>query len=128
LAQEIWSSNIQKIRELRDYLEQRVLATIPRTFVNGHPSERLPHVSNVRFEGRHADELLLQIPQLAASTGSACNTAAVIPSHVLLAMGLTESQALASVRFSLGPQTSAADIARVISLLQDNAAQYPALG
>jgi cysteine desulfurase len=86
--------------------------------VNGGAAQRLPHVSNCRFEGISSSSLIAAIgKELAVSTGSACTSGTTEPSHVLLAMGLTEVQARSSIRFSAGRFTTEAEIDQVIEVL-----------
>lgn len=91
-------------RALRDQLEAGILARVPRAFVNGVGAERLPNTSNICFEGIEGEALLiaLDLRGFAVSSGSACSSGAVEPSHVLMEIGLTKAQAKSSLRFSLG--------------------------
>jgi cysteine desulfurase len=86
--------------------------------LNGHPTERLPNTLNVSFEGRTGAELLESIPEVAASTGSACRCAGLESSPVLRAMGIAEKLACGAVRFSLGKWTTLGEIDRVLELLK----------
>jgi cysteine desulfurase len=96
-----WSS----LAPLRDRLEQGILARVPSAWVNGDPARRLPNTSNIRFDGIEGEAMViaLDLRGYAVSSGSACSSGAVEPSHVLLAMGMTPEAARSSVRFSLGP-------------------------
>ena len=100
-------SQKNQVGALRDHLEQGMLRSIPNLKVNGHPTLRLPNTSNVCFDGIEAEALLHQLDRLevAASSGSACSSGSLEPSHVLTAMGLSPRQALSSIRFSLGIET-----------------------
>lgn len=100
----------QRISELRDLLEDLLLKAIPQAQVNGRNAVRLPHISNISFPNVDGEELLMRLNKIAISNGSACNSAATEPSHVLKAMGLNDELAYASVRFSLGKFTTAEDI------------------
>ena len=93
-----------RVRALRDHLEETILRTIPNTRRNGAKEPRLPNTSNITFEYIEAEAILLLLDQLGicASSGSACTTGSLDPSHVLKAMGLPPMQARGSVRFSLG--------------------------
>ena len=87
--------------------------------LNGHPQHRLPNTLNVSFLGHHGDEILARLPNLAASTGSACHAGSIQISPVLAAMGVPHDVGLGAVRFSLGRSTSRQEIAVVVdSLLQ----------
>ena len=100
---------------LRDRLIAGLLA-IDGVGLTGHPSERLPNSASVVVDGVEGGDLVaaLDLEGIEASTGSACTTGSVDPSHVLLAMGISETQAHGSLRLTLGPGTSAVDIERTI--------------
>lgn len=95
----------QNFTELRDRLEQGILARVPASSVNGSRAHRLPNTTNIRFDGIEGEAMViaLDLRGFAVSSGSACSSGAVEPSHVLLAMGLTPEQARSGIRFSLGP-------------------------
>jgi cysteine desulfurase len=101
-----------RIRELRDRMEQTILNTIPHTYVNGDRNNRLPNTSNIAFEFVEAEAVLMLLDQvgICASSGSACTTGSLDPSHVLMAMGLTPMRARGCVRFSLGMYNTAEDV------------------
>lgn len=98
-----------RLRGLRDRLEGALLG-LPEVRVNGHREFRLGHVSNLSFGYVEADALLMAMRGIAVSTGSACTSASLSPSHVLQAMGLSNDDAYASIRFSLGRYTTEADV------------------
>ncbi|MFF4557715.1 cysteine desulfurase family protein [Streptomyces sp. NPDC001422] len=104
-------------RVLRDRLQNRLLAAIPGATINGHPHCRLPGNLSLTLPGIEATDLLERIPDIAASTGSACNTGSGEPSHVLTAIGLTRSQARATLRLSIGRTTTDTDIDRTAELI-----------
>ena len=107
-----------RIRELRDRLEDRLLA-IEGAVRNGPKEPRLPNTLNLSF-GRHdAQELMRQLPDLAVSTASACTTASLQPSHVLGAMRLDEARIQSSLRLSLGRFTSRQQTDRACDLLRE---------
>jgi cysteine desulfurase len=93
-----------RVRGLRDRFENWVLGNIPNTVRNGNRSNRLPNTANIAFDFVEAEAVLLQLDQvgICASSGSACTTGSLDPSHVLTAMGLNPMRARGSVRFSLG--------------------------
>jgi cysteine desulfurase len=107
------------IAALRDELERRVLETVPGTAVNGDRDRRVPNTTNISFDGIEAESLLiaLDLEGVAVSTGSACSSGTLEPSHVLSAMGLPSPRTRNSIRFSLGPTTTADEIAFVASVL-----------
>lgn len=90
------------------------LAEVPRARVNGADAPRLPHVSSVTFPGAPTAKLVPALRGLAVSTGSACRTGSTDPSHVLRAMGLSDDDAFATLRFSLGRPTTEADVDRAV--------------
>ncbi|HUK81906.1 MAG TPA: cysteine desulfurase family protein [Verrucomicrobiae bacterium] len=104
---------------LRDYLFDNLKKMFgDKLHVNGHPTERVPNTLNVSFEGYTAPELLQKIPEVAASTGSACHAHSLEMSHVLQAMGVPERVGFGAVRFSLGQWTTASDVDYLLELLQ----------
>jgi cysteine desulfurase len=107
-----------RVGALRDRLESGLLARVPELCVNAAGAARLPHVSNVSVPGADPEALLmsLDLEGIAASSGSACASGAVEPSHVLTAMGLPRETAGPSVRFSLGWTTTDAEIDRVLEV------------
>lgn len=100
----------QRLEVLRNRLEKGLLE-IPNTHLNGSLEMRLPHVTNIAFAGVEGEELLKKVNQkVAVSSGSACTSISPKPSHVLQAMGLSSDLGRASIRFSLGKNTSESDI------------------
>lgn len=104
--------NALKISALRDYMIAEVLSRIPETRLNGDPHNRLPNNLNISIRYIEGEALLLRLDMLgiAASTGSACASGALDPSHVLLAIGLTHEIAHGSVRFTLSASTTKEEI------------------
>jgi cysteine desulfurase len=109
----------ERLGALRDRLAERLIAAIPDLHVNGRDGERAPHVLNVSVAGADSEALLmhLDLAGVAASSGSACTTGAVEPSHVLVAMGLPRELALGAIRFSLGRESTPADVDRVVEVM-----------
>ncbi len=97
------------VAELRDELEASLTSTIAAAHVNGK-TIRLPNTTNVSFEGAEAYAVLAHLSRVAVSSGSACSSATPAPSHVLLAMGRSESEANSAIRFSLGRESTADDV------------------
>jgi cysteine desulfurase len=93
-----------KITNLRDLLFEKIIEKIPRVYLNGHPDNKLAGLLNLSFQGIEGEALLLSLDLkgVAASSGSACTSGSVEPSHVLSAMGVKPELAQASIRFSLG--------------------------
>jgi cysteine desulfurase len=105
-----------EVRRLRDRLEQGLRAAIPDTRLNGHPTERLPNTANLSFKFVEGEAILLLLDQLGicASSGSACTSGSLEPSHVLRAMGVPFTFAHGSVRFSLSRFNSQGEVDYVI--------------
>jgi cysteine desulfurase len=101
-----------RVRALRDRLETGILSRIARTSRNGAAEPRLPNTSNIAFEGVEAEAVLRLLDQagICASSGSACTTGSLDPSHVLTAMGLSADKARSCIRFSLGRDNTEADV------------------
>jgi len=97
---------------LRDRLERLLTDALPGVTINGAGAPRLPNTSSVRFEGAMAYAVIANAPGVAMSSGSACSSSTIEPSHVLLAMGLTDTEADETVRLSLGRPTTAEDVER----------------
>ena len=110
LAQEHRSEDAARLEALRDRFEKHLKAEIPDVRINGAGTERLPQTANVTFPGVRAETLESELRDLAVSTGSACSTGSKAPSHVLKAMGLTDAQARATLRFSLGRPTTEEEV------------------
>jgi len=109
-----------QIATLRDRLEQGILSRIEGVSVNGSVKKRLPNTTNIRFDGIEGEAIViaLDLRGYAVSSGSACSSGAVEPSHVLLAMGLTPEEARSSVRFSLGPENTESEVDGLIEAVE----------
>jgi cysteine desulfurase len=108
-----------RISHLRDTLEQGILARVPDSRVNSANAPRTPNTTNILFPGLEGEALViaLDLKGLACSTGAACSSGAIEPSHVLTAIGLPASEARASIRFSLGRHTTEAEIATALEIV-----------
>jgi cysteine desulfurase len=106
---------------MRDRLQQGILAQVEDARVNGDDAPRVPNTTNIRFDYIDGEAMViaLDLKGVAVSTGAACSSGAIEPSHVLLAMGLRPDQARASIRFSLGKQTVAEDIDYALALVPE---------
>jgi cysteine desulfurase len=111
-------ADIDRVAALRDTLERDLLAAVPGTHVNGRRDARVANTSNIGFEGIEAESLVIafDLEGIAVSTGSACSSGTLEPSHVLKAMGLDPHDTQNAIRFSLGFSTTAEDVARVVAL------------
>jgi cysteine desulfurase len=109
----------ERLRALRDRLENRVLESIPDTGINGDRSNRVPNTSNIYFDGIDGEALViaLDLRGFAVSTGAACSSGALTPSHVLTAIGLSAGRARASMRFSLGHGNTAEQVDALVDAL-----------
>lgn len=122
-AAEIAAENIEientKVREMRDRLEKGILERVPRSMVNGNRENRLPNTTNISFEYVEGEGILLLLDGLgiAASSGSACTSGSLEPSHVLRAMGVPFTAAHGSIRFSLSPYNTMEEVEYVIENL-----------
>ena len=111
----------ERCAALRDRIISDVLATIPSASLNGHPTERLPNNINFSFEGVEGESILLGLDMagVAASSGSACSSGSLEPSHVLLALGQTAEQARSSLRITLGKENTDEEVDYLLGVLQD---------
>ena len=111
----------KKMAAMRDCLQQGILAQVEEAVVNGDDATRVPNTTNIRFDYIDGEAMViaLDLMGLAVSTGAACSSGAIEPSHVLVAMGLRRDQARASIRFSLGKQTVAEDIDLALALVPE---------
>jgi cysteine desulfurase len=112
MARTALAQDAKRISALRDNLEHGLLARVPDSSVNGARAPRTPNTTNLLFPGLEGEALViaLDLKGLACSTGAACSSGALEPSHVLTAIGLPPEEARASLRFSLGRHTTAEDI------------------
>jgi cysteine desulfurase len=119
LAREKMAGEAVRLAALRDRLEDGILRGVPGTAINGARSPRVPNTTNVSFDRVEAESLLiaLDLQGIAVSTGSACSSGTLEPSHVLKAMGFPPHRTQNSIRFSLGAANTEDDIDRVIAVL-----------
>jgi len=119
IAQEEMTAETKRVKNLRDRLVHGLLEKIDDTRLNGHPVKRLPNNANITVDFVEGESMLLNLDLegICASTGSACSTASLEPSHVLLAMGLSPEQSHGSLRLSLGKWTTGEEIDRVLEVL-----------
>ena len=113
------------VRALRDRLEQGLLAAVPNCFVTGDTDDRLPNTANIAFEYIEGEAILLLLNKLgiAASSGSACTSGSLEPSHVMRAMGIPYTAAHGTIRFSLSRYNTAEEVERVIEAVPPIVAQ-----
>lgn len=121
IAQEEMGEEAERLRTLRDRLIRGILECLDHARFNGHPTQRLPNNVNVSVEFVEGESMLLNLDLagIAASTGSACSSSTLEPSHVLLALGLSQELAHSSLRFSLGRGTTEEEIDYVLEKLPE---------
>jgi cysteine desulfurase len=119
LAAEEQQAQAVRLRELRDELERRLVTVVPDALINGSQGPRAPHISNASIPGTDSEALLmhLDLAGIACSSGSACSTGAVEPSHVLSAMGVPRELGVAALRFSFGKDSTLEDVEAVSAAL-----------
>ena len=119
LAADKMAAEATRLSALRDRLERDILRLVPGTAINGGESPRVPNTTNISFERIEAESLLiaLDLEGIAVSTGSACSSGTLEPSHVLKAMGFPAHRTQNSIRFSLGMGNTDVDIDRVLVVL-----------
>ncbi|MDH5447478.1 MAG: cysteine desulfurase NifS [Candidatus Bathyarchaeota archaeon] len=121
LAEAEMGAESERLNKLRDKFIKELLEHIPYSFLNGHPSKRLPNNVAVRFSFIEGESMLLNLDMagVAASSGSACTAKTLEPSHVLLAIGLKHEEAHGSLLFTLGKQNTEEDVDYVVGLMPD---------
>jgi cysteine desulfurase len=110
---------VKRVTQLRERLIKGILVKVPNSVLTGHPIQRLPDIASFIIEGVEGEAMLLMLSDkgIAASSGSACTSGVLEPSHVLLAMGISPEKAHGSLRFSLGKKTTLEEIDYVIQTL-----------
>lgn len=110
IAHSEMAAEADRLSALRDHVDQQLLA-IDDAYINGHPTERLPHVTNIGIRHVEGEALMATVNQdIAISSGSACTSASMEPSHVLVGMGYTDARAHDSIRISLGRYSDQAQV------------------
>jgi len=107
-----------RVAQIRDWFEEQLLSAIPFAKLNGDHNSRLPNNSSVTIPGYDAESLIMSMPEIALSTGSACNSGAQEPSHVLRAIGLSHDVAQSTLRIGLGRTTTQAELSKVVISLK----------
>ncbi len=115
------NGEVERVRELRDRLEKTIVSQIESIAINSGQAPRTPNTSNIRFDFIEGEALViaLDLKGVAVSTGAACSSGAIEPSHVLTAMGLSPDQARGSIRFSVGKQNTSEDVDLLLSILPE---------
>ena len=119
LAEKEMAAEEVRLTKLRDYFIKEVTTKIDRVILNGHPTKRLPNNINLSFEGIEGESMMLSLDMvgIACSTGSACSSNTLEPSHVMLALGVNPELAHSSLRFTLGKETTKQDLDYTINQL-----------
>jgi cysteine desulfurase len=125
LARTQLSERRSRMEDLRDYIEAQVMSLVPGVRINGDLERRVPNISNMSFDGIDGESLLIamDLKGIAVSTGSACASGSLEPSHVLQALGLTREQVRGSLRFSLCAYTTREELEYAVSVLSESAAR-----
>ncbi|MEB3221493.1 MAG: cysteine desulfurase family protein [Candidatus Sericytochromatia bacterium] len=123
LALVLMPEESSRLAGLRDRMARMLSEALPAVHLVGHPQLRLPTNLTLRFEGVRADDVLLNLRGIAASSGAACSFASQQPSHVLRAIGLTDEQAASTLRFGLGRFTTEDDLEEAVSRLVEVVSQ-----
>jgi cysteine desulfurase len=129
LAGQEMGREVERLTNLRDKLIRGLVGKIDSVHLNGHPTRRLPNNVNVSIDFVEGESMLLNLDLegICASTGSACTSSSLEPSHVLLALGLPSEQAHGSLRFTLGRDNTQADVERVLEVLPGIVAKLRAM-
>jgi len=117
LCQQKMKAETKRIGALRNELEKELLQ-ISNSAVNGNAENRLYNMTNIKFEGCDSDALIMGLQDIAVSNGSACTSALVEPSHVLMALGMTETEAFSCIRFSFGRFNTTDEVSSVVAAVQ----------
>ena len=110
-------TEVPRLEGLRDRLQNGVMERLPDAVINGNPDFRLPHLTNISFPYVEGESLIMGIPDIAVSSGSACTSASLEPSYVLKSHGLNDELAHSSMRFSLGRFNTEDEVDFVINKL-----------
>ena len=115
------ASDAERIVKLRDTFLNRLMKNIPGVMLNGHSINRLPNIVNISIEGVEGPTLLMNLDRkgVYASSGSACSSGSIEPSHVLKAIGLSNTLASGGIRFSLGRTTTMDELNKTVEVMSD---------
>jgi len=110
LCEQEMPTESKRISALRDRLQAQIMGSLDECYLNGHPTQRLPHNLNISFAYVEGEALLMGVKEIALSSGSACTSATLEPSYVLRALGVGSDLAHSSIRFGLGRFTTAEEV------------------
>lgn len=117
IAKEVMPEEAQRTFQLRERLREGIMSKLPETYLNGHPTERLPGNANISFAYVEGEGLMMGIKDVAVSSGSACTSASLEPSYVLRALGVGDELAHSSIRFGVGRFNTEAEVDAVADLV-----------
>jgi cysteine desulfurase len=117
LAEQVMEHEGERLARLRNRLFELLAEAVKGLILNGHPSDRLPGNLNVSFPGMESDDLLMRLPDLALSVGSACSSGSLEPSHSFRAMGIPDPIARSAIRFGLGRATTLDEVERAADMV-----------
>ena len=106
-----------RLAQLRERFITGIMQALDYTFLNGHPTQRLPNNINLSFAGVDGEALIMGMTEVACSSGSACTSTTLEPSYVLKAMGLDDALVHASIRFGLGRWTTEAEVDETVKIV-----------
>lgn len=121
LSEQVKQEQVERVGFLREHLRQRLQERLPDMQVNGNPRQSLPSILSVTFRGVSAESLLIALDQrgIAASAGAACSAGSIEPSHVLLAIGMDEQQAMSTIRLSIGRWNTLEEIEMAVEVIAE---------
>jgi len=119
IACEEMENESKRIKELRDYFEEKITSSVPGIIINGDKENRLPGTASITFPSIESELIISNAKELMISSGSACTTGLYEPSHVLKAIGLSDDQAFSTVRFTIGRFNTLKEIKRAIEIITD---------
>jgi cysteine desulfurase len=117
IAKNEMSQESEKTYRLRERLRKGIMDQLPETYLNGHPTERLPGNANISFAYVEGEGLMMGMKEVAVSSGSACTSASLEPSYVLRALGVGDELAHSSIRFGIGRFNTEAEVDFVVDLV-----------
>ena len=118
ILQEKQAEEVSRYRQYQHKLQKEILAEVPHSYLNGHPTDRLPNNTHFRFDGIEGESILLMFKEqnMAVSTGSACSSKTLEPSHTLISTGLLHEEAHGSLEFTTGRYTTMEHIDKAVEL------------
>ena len=114
------------LTRIRDRLIERILDTIPESYLNGDKNQRLPNNVNIRFNGIRSESIVLRLNAegISCAAGSACSSKSKHPPYAMLALGLSEEEVQSAIRLSIGTENKLDEVDDVVEALEDNIAMF----